>query len=865
MGSSFLFLFFSSTLLPYLCISGPITVQTIKQPFTASHFLFIDQSGVFLISSNRNFTASISNSEENPPYYFFITHVKSNAIIWIANRNHPISDSDKLYLTTKGLAINSTYNSSTASVVWSTEGLSPSSQVSAMELRDSGNLVLLDRNNVSLWESFDHPTDTIVMGQSLAVGTSVECYNAENDRSVGDYRLVVTGGDAVLQWNGMSYWKLSMEPKGSQDSKVPVSFLALNDTGLFLLGSDRSTVVIKLTLGPADFRVAKLGFDGKFSVRKFVDENWVQEFVSPADECQIPLSCNKMGLCTSGRCSCPPNFHGDPLSKSGCTPTDASLALPSGCSNGKELNSSVFYVNLGSELDYFANGFMAPAKRDINLLACQDLCTRNCSCLGIFYGNSSGSCYLLENPLGSIMEASSSNSKRLGYVKTIVVSSRTNKVNESAKFPIVGLVLLPSSGILLIIIVVLGFICWRRNRPYRTAKLKLGRGDSSSSELEIISIPGLPVRFNYEDLVAATESFSTQIGSGGFGTVYKGTLPDKSVVAVKKITNVGVQGKKEFCTEIAIIGSTRHVNLVKLKGFCAQGRQRFLVYEYMNRGSLDRTLFGNGPVLEWQERFEIALGTARGLAYLHSYCERKIIHCDVKPENILLHDNLQVKISDFGLSKLLTPEQSSLFTTMRGTRGYLAPEWLTGVTISDKADVYSYGMVLLEIVRGRKNSAAQPQSRSIENDSSEGNGTSSSSSGWETRPAYFPLHALEMHEKKRYLELADSRLERRVPNEEVEKLVKVALCCLHEDPMLRPTMVNVVSMLEGVTPLAEPRQESLNFLRFYGRRFSEASRIEGSNERNEFGLFPRANLTSGTSSSYTSMSYLSAQQLSGPR
>ncbi|KAH8479840.1 hypothetical protein H0E87_030155 [Populus deltoides] len=642
MGSSFLFLFFSSTLLPYLCISGPITVQTIKQPFTASHFLFIDQSGVFLISSNRNFTASISNSEENPPYYFFITHVKSNAIIWIANRNHPISDSDKLYLTTNGLAINSTYNSSTTSVVWSTEGLSPGSQVSAMELRDSGNLVLLDRNNVSLWESFDHPTDTIVMGQSLAVGTSVDCYNAENDRSVGDYRLVVTGGDAVLQWNAMSYWKLSMEPKGSQDSKVPVSFLALNDTGLFLLGSDRSTVVIKLTLGPADFRVAKLGFDGKFSVRKFVDENWVQEFVSPADECQIPLSCNKMGLCTSGRCSCPPNFHGDPLSKSGCTPTDASLALPSGCSNGKELNSSVFYVNLGSELDYFANGFMAPAKRDINLLACQDLCTRNCSCLGIFYGNSSGSCYLLENPLGSIMEASSSNSKRLGYVKTIVVSSRTNKVNESAKFPIVGLVLLPSSGILLIIIVVLGFICWRRNRPYRTAKLKLGRGDSSSSELEIISIPGLPVRFNYEDLVAATES-------------------------------------------------------------------------------------------------------------------------------------------------------------------------------------------------------------------------------WEPRPAYFPLHALEMHEKKRYLELADSRLERRVPNEEVEKLVKVALCCLHEDPMLRPTMVNVVSMLEGVIPLAEPRQESLNFLRFYGRRFSEASRIEGSNERNEFGLFPRANLTSGTSSSYTSMSYMSAQQLSGPR
>ncbi|KAJ6292142.1 hypothetical protein OIU76_024119 [Salix suchowensis] len=571
MGSSSLFLFFSSALLPYLCLSGPITIQTIKQPFTASHFQYIDQSGVFLISSNGNFTASISNFEENSPYYFCITHVLSHAIIWIANRNHPISDSDKLYLTSNGLSINTTDNSSNTSVAWSTQGFNSSSQVSAMQLQDSGNLVLLDRNNVSLWGSFDHPTDTIVMGQSLAVGTSVDCYTADNDRSDGDYRLVVTAGDAVLQWNRMSYWKLSAEPKGSQDSLVPVSFLALNDTGLFLLGSDRSTVVIKLTLGPANFRVAKLGFDGKFRVSKFVDKNWVQEFVSPADEC---------------------------------------------CIDRKESNSSVFYVNLGSELDYFANEFMAPAKRDISLLACQDLCTRNCSCLGIFYGNSSASCYLLENPLGSIMGSSSSSRKRLGYMKTIVVSSRANKLNEATGFPIVGLILLPSSGVLLIIIVVLGFICWRRNRLYRTAKSKLGRSDSSSSELEIISVPG-----------------------------------------------------------------------------------------------------------------------------------------------------------------------------------------------------------------------------------------------WEPRPAYFPLHALEMHEKKRYSELADSRLERRVTNEEVEKLVKVALCCLHEDPMLRPAMVSVVSMLEGVSPVTEPRQESLNFLRFYGRRFSEASRIEGSNERNEFGF----------SSSDKLMSCMSAQQLSGPR
>jgi hypothetical protein len=282
--------------------------------------------------------------------------------------------------------------------------------------------------------------------------------------------------------------------------------------------------------------------------------------------------------------------------KGGSTPRDASLALRSGCKNRTEFDSSVFRVKLGNGMDYFASAFMAPAKRDTILLACQDLCSRNCSCLGILYGNSSGSCYVLGNHLGSIMAVSNSNRDRLGNMKTLVVSSMANpdanNQNEAKKFPIAGLVLLPSSGILLIIVIALGFIYWRRNKLSGTAS----HGDSSLSDLEIISIPGLPVRFNYEVLVAATENFRAQIGSGGFGTVYKGTLPDKTIVAVKKITNVGVQGKKEFCTEIAIYWKYSYVNLVKLKGFCTQGIQRFLVYEYMNEGSLDRTLFGNGPI-----------------------------------------------------------------------------------------------------------------------------------------------------------------------------------------------------------------------------------------------------------------------------
>ncbi|KAG6392954.1 hypothetical protein SASPL_147183 [Salvia splendens] len=230
-----------------------------------------------------------------------------------------------------------------------------------------------------------------------------------------------------------------------------------------------------------------------------------------------------------------------------------------------------------------------------------------------------------------------------------------------------------------IAIAVVVLVCLRR----RLSK-KVARSKQDDEEMDLVSIPGLPVRIDYAELADATENFKNQIGSGGFGTVYKGTLLDGSEVGVKKITCLGSQGRREFLTEIAVIGKIHHVNLVRLRGsaLCAHGPQKLLVYE-------------SGARLRW--------GAARGLAYMHSGCEHKIIHCDVKPENILLHHKSQVKISDFGLSKLLTPEQSSLFTALRGTRGYLAPGWLTSSAITDKSDVYSYGMVLLEIIRGNKN------------------------------------------------------------------------------------------------------------------------------------------------------------------
>ncbi|XP_026445838.1 G-type lectin S-receptor-like serine/threonine-protein kinase At5g35370 [Papaver somniferum] len=851
------------------CFSGPIKTEFIYPNFTASNFLFVDNSGgTFLTSRNGTYKASIFNpgTDEHKKFYFSVIHVSSHTIIWSANRNNPMSDSDELNLTSNGITI----LGSNQNLIWSTPSLK--SSVYALQLKENGNLVLLDKLNVSLWESFDYAMDTIVVGQNLKLGGELVSSKSDKDLSSGDYKFYVAKDDGYLQWNGLNYWKLTMYSAGFKDKNAPVSYMLLNSTALYLM-NDGLVVVFRVPLlNKSDFLIVKLDSNGRFLVGTYSDtlKKMVYEQTGPQNDCQIPSFCGRMGVCVesaSSTCTCSLGFRSESNSK-GCEPVSSNSLLPLACNstttNSTQFNlSEVKYAKLSSDLNYYVNQFLSPDKFGVELSVCEDLCSKNCSCLGFFFANTSGSCFLIRSQLGSMLSINAPNDK-LGYIK-MIVEKRNGDGNDDSyddggrHIPIAPIVLLPSTAVLLVFLFLVAVILYRRRRKKRLSvmkSIKLGRFDSSASmEFDFSSIPGLPVRYDYTELEAATEKFSTQIGAGGFGTVYKGTLPDKTLVAVKKIINLGVQGRKEFYTEIAIIGKVHHVNLVKLRGFCAEGQQKLLVYEFMNRSSLDRTLFGAGPVLEWQERFDIALGTARGLAYLHSGCEHKIIHCDIKPENILLHDNFQVKISDFGLSKLLSPELSSHFTTMRGTRGYLAPEWLTSSAISDKTDVYSYGMVLLEIVSGRKNCSMRSRSHSTEDGNSDGGHSGSGGN------LYFPLFALEMHEEKRYSEIADPKLEGRVSSEEVEKLVKVALCCVHEEPALRPTMMNVAGMLEGGTPVGEPRPGSLNFLRFYGRRFTESSVLAGSN--NVFTIYEQVNTASPSTA--TNSSYLSSQQISGPR
>ncbi|KAJ3705950.1 hypothetical protein LUZ61_009655 [Rhynchospora tenuis] len=862
----------------HVSLSGPVATEFIYPTFNASNILYVDTNGVFLTSRNGFFQVSMFNPMTQQSFFYLsVLHAPTTTVLWSGNRNKPTSNSGFVSLTAAGLSV----SDQNGTVLWSTPKLS--APVKAARLLDTGNLQLLDQSNSSLWQSFDHPTDTIVSSQTLPAGSYLSSSVSVTNLAEGDYRLLISTADARLAWIGQDYWRLSNDIRSIKDSNQPVSSMVVNTTGLYLLSSD-STIVFAVSLTQSAFRVVKLGSDGRLTIKSYTSVNSSSpisgDFSAPTNDCDLPYICLSLGLCAisgnSSTCTCPPLFT--TATNRSCVPGDGSTLASSLSCTTTDSTTSVSYLSLTNEIGYFSIKYMPATTSGADISMCRSLCSNNCTCTGYFYDSSSMSCYLLEkNPLGTVFSSSSASGQNaIGYVKTYVGSvPPSNPTSSSSSSSHTVAIVLPviASVLLVTAILYILFVRWKKKGKKKgigkskPSNIHLGQHKSSSRDsgytdqeedsTDDVIIPGLPTRFTYDELEAITDNFQTKIGAGGFGSVYKGELPDNSLVAVKKIEGVGVHGRKEFCTEIAVIGNIRHINLVRLRGFCAQGSKRLLVYEYMNRGSLDRPLFSHvGPVLEWGERVEIALGAARGLAYLHSGCEHKIVHCDVKPENILLADGGQVKISDFGLAKLMAPEQSALFTTMRGTRGYLAPEWLTNTAISDRADVYSFGMVLLELVRGRKNrSEKSADNRPTQSDFSD---TSN-----QTQIEYFPTLALEKHEQRRYIDLADPRLQGRVTDEEVGKMVRIALSCLHEEPALRPNMASVVRMIEGTLEEWEPRVKSLNFLRMYGRGFTEPE--------SGLGLSPNFIGGSGTGTSSStaniswSPSYLSSQQLSGPR
>jgi serine/threonine protein kinase len=287
----------------------------------------------------------------------------------------------------------------------------------------------------------------------------------------------------------------------------------------------------------------------------------------------------------------------------------------------------------------------------------------------------------------------------------------------------------------------------------------------------------MPIRYSYSEIKKMTKNFKDKLGEGGYGTVFKGTLRSGRLVAIKMLGKSKANGQ-EFTNEVATIGRIHHVNVVQLIGFCVEGSKRALVYEFMPNGSLNKYIFSPevSTLLSYDKMYDIALGVARGIEYLHLGCAMQILHFDIKPHNILLDENFAPKVSDFGLAKLYPVDDSIVsLTAARGTLGYMAPElfYKNIGGVSYKADVYSFGMLLMEMASRRKNFNAFADHSS---------------------QVYFPTWVYDQLQDGKDIEMEGVTEEKK---KIVKKIIMVALWCIQMKPNYRPSMNKVVEMLEG--------------------------------------------------------------------
>ncbi|XP_061360098.1 rust resistance kinase Lr10-like [Gastrolobium bilobum] len=302
----------------------------------------------------------------------------------------------------------------------------------------------------------------------------------------------------------------------------------------------------------------------------------------------------------------------------------------------------------------------------------------------------------------------------------------------------------------------------------------------------------MPIRYSYKEIKQMTKGFKDKLGEGGYGYVYKGKLRSGPFVAIKMLSKSKANNGQDFINEVATIGRIHHSNVVRLIGFCVEGSKRALVYEFMPNGSLDKYIFSKeGSVsLSYKKIYEISLGVARGISYLHQGCDMQILHFDIKPHNILLDENFIPKVSDFGLAKLYPTDNSIVtLTAARGTIGYMAPElfYQNIGGVSYKADVYSFGMLLMEMASMRKNLNPRVERSS---------------------QLYFPFWIYDQLGENREIEMEDVIKEER--DDVVKKMFIVALWCIQLKPSDRPSMNKVAEMLEGeVESIEMPPKPSL--------------------------------------------------------
>ncbi|XP_057790574.1 G-type lectin S-receptor-like serine/threonine-protein kinase At4g27290 isoform X1 [Salvia miltiorrhiza] len=801
-------LFFFITILCSLLHSIPFLSLTVGAVDDCT--LFPNQTLVVrqtLISPNQVFEMGFFSPGKSSNRFMGIWYKSTpEVVVWVANRNHPITASQAPVFKISGNG--SLVISSGKSIIW----LANSSVVASnpvLQLLDSGNLVLAD-NTSYLWQSFDYPTDTMLPGMKMVddVDAGVERYltswRSPDDPSPGEYvhRIqnrglaeVVTLRGAIKryrvgQWNGMYFCGGTPFP-----NSVYKPDLVFKQERLISMGEPfESSIPVRTTLDASGTLHRHT-----MNVRQ---GKWNHVIAFPQDTCDEYGSCGPNCICRSDRpirCHCfkgfAPKFQKDwDLQdwSGGCTRTK--LLNCDGGDGFQEIRG----VKYPDMLRFWLNTTMS-------LGECKAECFKNCNCTAYanpFITNGDTGCLMWFGDLIDTKGLSAADSKQNMYVRVPISELDFNmSLEEKEKkneWPIKLILISIASGVLVSAFINACVLMTGRKRP---------AVEKNDDDLE------LPV-IKMATIVQATNNFSAEnmIGAGGFGSVYKGNMPSGEEIAVKRLSRTSHQGLEEFRNEVRVIAKLQHRNLVRLLGCCIEEEERMLVYEYLQNKSLDLFVFDDRrrTLLTWPKRYDIIMGIARGLLYLHHDSRLKIIHRDLKTNNILLDGNLTPKISDFGLARIFEEDQP-LARTKRvvGTYGYMAPEYAIDGNFSVKSDIFSLGVVLLEIISGQKNR------------------------GYGDADHYLNLlgHAWLLWKENQILQLMDECLNDTFVESQVKRCMQVGLLCVQKFAEDRPNMSSVVSMLgtDGAV-LPEPKEPAF----FMERSFSPVSsctsqRIESEN------------------------------------
>ncbi|XP_058210715.1 G-type lectin S-receptor-like serine/threonine-protein kinase At2g19130 isoform X2 [Rhododendron vialii] len=746
-----------------------------------------DQS---LVSANGNFKLGFYDQPGNSSnYYICIVYnkVSLRTIAWMANRDKPISD--KYSSVLKIIDGNLVLLNESQIPIWSTNQNSSTASSSVVAvLGDDGNLVVKDGFNSTqpLWQSFDFPTDTWLPGGKIAYNKRTKTHqnltswkNSEDpSRGLFSLSLKEDTKENVISWNGSKQYWTSGSWNGQIFSLIPESRLNHNYNFSYIDNENESYFTYSVS-NPAIISRFVMDVSGQITQRIWLETSgqWNFYWSQPREQCQVSALCGAFGACNGTKpfCNCLKGFSPKSVGdwnlsdySGGCARTTKLQCGNTSVANQESTDKFYEYRNVGwLQSDYIGPDYSLSS----SAAGCASSCLNNCSCTA--YSHDKNWCSIWIGELVNLKQLSPSDGSGITlYLRLAASEFSKGKENKGI---IIGAV---AGSVAVVLLLGLMFILiWKRQRRF-VGKTKV-EGSSVAfgyRDLQISTKNFSQKMFTHEELRVATRDFEERLGGGGFGSVFKGVLPDGTEIAVKRLYKVG-RAVREFLAEVETIGSIHHFNLVRLVGFSAE-KSCLLVYEYMSNGSLDKWIFHRDqkPCLDWETRKKIIHQIAKGLAYLHEECRQRIIHLDIKPPNILLDANFNAKISDFGLSKLVDRDDSQVLITLRGTPGYIAPE-CGHSKITIKVDIYSFGIVLLEIVTGRRNL----------------DGTRSESS----------KHLLSLMQKKaREFQLLDivENLNEEMPEnrEEMLRMIRIAAWCLQNDPTKRPLMSTVVKVLEGV-------------------------------------------------------------------